>query len=90
MSGVSGKDISFTMHVSNHNSADIKIDVALVASVSASSVNEYNDMLLLNQLVYARDTRIFKGLVLPPDMSLAVRSTYGGYTVLTFGFEDDQ
>lgn len=86
--GQSAKFITANINASNHNSVDAKITFAMVSKTSASSITN-EDVLFLDKIVFARDTREFRGVVVPPDMDIYVKSDLANITILSYGFEED-
>jgi hypothetical protein len=87
--GQTGKDITVNINISNHNSVDAKVTIAMVAKVSASSISNMDDILFLDRLVFARDTREIRGVVVPSDMAIYAKADYANVTFLSYGFEED-
>jgi len=88
MTGRMGDDGPVTVHFSNQTQGDVRVSLALTASVSANIPNQ--DIFYFNQIVFAEDSRSFLGIVVEEGQSLAARSSSAGVTILAYGFEEKQ
>lgn len=87
MEGKPQHDTTVTICVSNHTQADIKVSLAITASVSASVPDQ--DVFKLNQIVYKEDSREFPGIVIEEGFQLAAKATSAGVNVVVYGFEEE-
>ncbi len=88
VTGNSGYESTITVNVSNHNSFDVTVSLALTVSASIPMVSA-KDVLFLDQLVYSRNTRQFPGIIMPENISLAIKSNYPNVSVLVYGYEEE-
>lgn len=88
VTGRPGHESVITVNVSNHNVSDALISIALTVSASLPMVSA-KDVLFLDQIVYARNTRQFPGLILPENITLAVKSDIPNISVLVYGYEEE-
>lgn len=88
VTGNSGYESTITVNISNHNNFDVSVSLALTVSASIPTVSA-KDILFLEQLVYSRNTRQFPGIILPENISLAVKSDSPNVSVLVYGYEEE-
>lgn len=88
MEGKPNHDTTITVCLSNHTQADVKVSLAITASVSASVPDQ--DIFKLNQIVYREDSREFPGIVIEAGQQLAARSESAGVNILVYGYEEEQ
>ncbi len=81
-------DSTITINVTNHNNTDIKISLAMT-DLNPLSPN-LEDIFLLEQIVFAKNSRQFPGVILPPLHKLTAKSDTNNVSLLVFGFEEDQ
>ena len=86
--GQLGYDSTVTIHVVNHNNGDSKINLALTTA-SPITTTPIVDIFELEQLVFARNSRQFPGIVLPAGVTLAAQSDTANVSVLVYGFEEE-
>lgn len=88
MEGKPGYDTTVTIHISNHNTSDVEVSLALTAAVSANLPNQ--DIFYLKQKVFGNDSRQFPGVVIEEGIKLAAQSNSAGVSILVYGFEEEQ
>lgn len=88
VTGNPGYESTITINISNHNSFDVSVSLALTVSASIPLVSA-KDVLFLDQLVYSRNTRQFPGIILPENISLAVKSDSPNVSILVYGYEEE-
>ena len=86
--GQIGYDSTVTVHVVNHNNADIKINLALTTA-SPIINTPLHDIFELQQIVFAQGSRQFPGIVLPEGITLAAQSDTANVSVLVYGYEEE-
>lgn len=86
--GRPGHESVITVNVSNHNNGDALVSMALTVSASLPLVSA-KDVLFLDQIVYARNTRQFPGLILPENITLAIKSDTPNISVIVYGYEEE-
>jgi len=88
VTGVSGKDATVSFYISNHNSFDVNVSLAITTDTSALPVVSAHRIVHLDSLIYAKNSRIFPGMVLPGNIAYAIKSSDPNISVTVVGFED--
>ncbi len=88
VTGVSGKDATVTFYITNHNNFDVNVSLAITTDTSFLPIVSAKRIVHLDSLVYASNSRIFPGMVLPGNISYAIKSSNPNISVTVIGFED--